>query len=113
MYIDRSSWNEYPFEGAFYSYSVDTNKPLDERVEEETLVLSTKCDIQEAQKSEASGVITATFNVYFPFDKEKGIEITRGMKFKGSAYGMEVNGTVVGIIPTQLGCCCYISDKDV
>lgn len=114
MYIDRSLMEEYPFNGVFYEYSVDYNKPLLEQEVNESIVLQTKCDIQESQKSDASGVITATFNVYFPFDKEKGVNIKRGMKFKGYAYGLEVNGTVVGVIPTQLnGCCCYISDKDV
>lgn len=114
MYIDRNLLEEYPFEGVFYEYDVDPSKPLDEQVEVEKLVLQTKCDIQEAQKSDASGVITSKFNVYFPFDKGIGINIKRGMMFKGTAYGLEVNGIVVGINPTQLGgCCCYISDKDV
>lgn len=114
MYIDRSILAEYPFSGAFYKYGVDDSLPLDEQEETETLVLETQCDIQETQKSFSSGNITASFNVYFPFDKEKGIEIKRGMKFRGSLYGLEVNGTVVGVFPTQMGgCVCYISDKYV
>lgn len=114
MIIDRTLFEEYPFEGAFYDYGVDESKPLDEQTEEEILILKTKCDIQESQKSDASGNITATFNVYFPFDKTKGIELKRGMTFKGSMYGLQVNGKIIGLFPTQSGgCACYIQDLDV
>lgn len=114
MLVDRNEIEEYPFDGAFYKYGIDESKPLDQQIEEPILVLSTKCDIQESQKSDASGNITASFNIYFPFDKEVGIPITRGMTFKGSIYGLEVNGEVIGVFPTQLGgCVCYIKDKDV
>lgn len=114
MYIDRNEIEEYPFDGAFYTYGVDDSKPLEEQVEEEILILATKCDIQESQKSDASGNITASFNVYFPFEKETGIAVTRGMTFKGNIYGLEVNGEVIGVFPTQMGgCTCYIKDKDV
>lgn len=114
MFIDRSLLEDYPFDGAFYKYGVDESLPLDQQEETEILVLETKCDIQESQKSEASGNITASFNVYFPFDKEKGVAVQRGMKFRGAIYGLEVNGTVIGVFPTQMGgCVCYISDKDV
>lgn len=114
MYIDRNEIEEYPFDGAFYTYGVDDSKPLDEQVEEEILILSTKCDIQESQKTDAGGNVSASFNVYFPFDKEKGINLKRGMRFKGSIYGLAINGEVIGVFPTQMGgCACYIKDKDV
>lgn len=114
MLIDRDLLEAYPFDGAFYEYGVDESKPLDEQVEEEILVLSTKCDIQESQKSDAYGNITASFNVYFPFDKEEGISVVRGMTFKGSIYGLVVNGKVLSVAPSQLGgCVCSIKDLDV
>lgn len=114
MLIDRNLLNEYPFDGAFYRYGVDESKPLDEQVEEEILVLETKCDIQSSSKSDASGNITAYFNVYFPFDKEVGIDITRGLRFKGDMYGLKVNGEVISVEPSQLGgCACYVKDLDV
>ena len=50
MIIDRDLIQEYPFNGSFYTYGIDMTKPLTERVEEEVLVLETKCDIQEAKK---------------------------------------------------------------
>ena len=114
MIIDRSQIEEYPFKGAFYTYGVDESKPLDEQVEEEILVLETECDIQQSQKSDSGGIITASFNVYFPFDKEKGVSVKRGMIFKGAAYGLEVNGKVVSVFPSQLGGVeCYVEDLDV
>ena len=114
MMLERDILEEYPFDGAFYTYGVDDSKPLEEQVEEEILVLSTKCDIQESQKSDANGNIIASFNIYFPFDKETGILIKRGMTFKGEIYGLAVNGKVISVAPSQLGgCVCSIKDLDV
>lgn len=114
MIVDRNILDEYPFEGAFYEYGVDESKPLDEQVEEEILILDTKCDIQYSSKSDANGVITAGFNVYFPFNKEVGVLIKRGMTFKGNAYGLVVNGRVISVSPSQLGGVeCFVEDLDV
>lgn len=114
MTIDREMLEEYPFRGAFYEYRIDKTKPLKEQREEEILLLETECDIQEVGKSKSGGVINASFNVYFPFDKEKGINIKRGNTFKGTMYGMEVNGKVIGVFPTQMGgCVVYLTDIDV
>lgn len=114
MYIDRNEIEEYPFSGRFITTIIDTSKPLDEQVEEEVVVLETDCDIQESTKS-LSGGITATYAVYFPFDKKSGIGgIKNGMRFEGDLYGLRVNGEVKGIFPTQMGgCVAYIVDKDV
>lgn len=114
MIIDRTPLDEYPFEGDFFDYGVDDNKPLDEQVEEEILVLHTKCDIQPAQKSDSGGNITNSFNVYFPFDiKNDKLKLKRGMKFRGNAYGLEVNGTLISAIPSQMcGVECYVKDLD-
>lgn len=114
MIVDRTLLQEYPFHGSIYRYGVDESKPLDEQVEEEMLVLDTMCDIQSAQKSDASGNITAYFNIYAPLDKEKGIAVKRGDKFKGSIYGLEVNGEVISVEPSQLGgVVFYVKDLDV
>lgn len=105
---------EYPFKGAFYRLEKDMSKPPSQQKLEEVLVLETECDIQEAQKSDSSGVFTSTYNVYFPFDKEKGVDIRKGMLFKGSFYGVEVEGEIFGIFPTQLGgCAVYLKDRKV
>lgn len=114
MIIDRNLLKEYPFDGAFYTYGVDKTKPLEEQIEEEILVMETKCDIQEAQKSDAYGVITSSYNVYFPFYKDGIVEIHKGMTFKGSVYGLQISGIVDGLIPSQLGgCACHLKDVEV
>ena len=43
----------------------------------------------------------------------KPVVIKRGMYFKGSIYGYEVNGQVIGVAPSMLGgCACQIKDLD-
>ena len=43
----------------------------------------------------------------------KPIAIKRGMYFRGSIYGYEVNGKVIGVAPSMLGgCACQIKDLD-
>lgn len=113
MYIDRHDIKEYPFFGKFVTFGIDDSKPLNEQVEEEIVVLETECDIQESSKTDNKGMITASFNVYFPFDKTKDFAVRRGMTFIGSMYGMEVNGNVIGVIPTQMGAVAYLADKDI
>lgn len=114
MMIDRTLIEEYPFDGEFYEMTVDASLPPSQQVETEVVLLSTKCDIQEAQKTENDGATSAKFNVYYPFDKTKGVNIRRGVSFRGSMYGVRVEGKVIGVFPTQLGGCgCYIGDMSV
>ena len=43
----------------------------------------------------------------------KPVAIKRGMYFRGSIYGYEVNGKVIGVVPSMLGgCACQIKDLD-
>ena len=43
----------------------------------------------------------------------KPVAIKRGMYFRGSIYGYEVNGKVIGVAPSMLGgCACQIKDLD-
>lgn len=43
----------------------------------------------------------------------KPVVIKRGMYFRGSIYGYEVNGKVIGVAPSMLGgCSCQIKDLD-
>lgn len=112
MIIDTHDIEEYPFKGVFYTWGVDESKPPIEQVEEEIVKLETVCDIQGAQK-EDSGVISNAYNVYFPFDKEKGININKGDFFRSNMYGFVINrAVVVDIVPTQLGgCAVYVKDN--
>lgn len=113
MYIERQSLQEYPFNGAFYTFGIDESKPLDEQVEEEILLFETKCDIQESTSTSNGGAISASFDVYFPFDKKVGVGLQRGDIFKGSFYGVKVEGIVQGLFPTQLGgCAVHLVDKN-
>lgn len=112
MIIDRELIEEYPFDGEFYEVSVvDASLPPSQREKREVVLLSTKCDIQEAQKSDKEGATHVRYNVYFPFDKDAGVTLKRGISFRGSMYGVNIDGKVVSIAPTQLGgCACYIED---
>ena len=113
MYIDRHEITEFPFVGRVYDSQIDYSKPLDEQKEEEVLVLEMPCDIQESGK-QLTSTITATYSVYFPFDKEIPLPIKRGMTFKSEMYGLVVNGEVKGVFPSQLGgCVIYVVDKDI
>lgn len=106
MVYDSSLIEEFPFMGTFYRRHIDMTKPLKERVVEEEILLETECDIQEATTSDNVGINTAIFNVYFPFDLEEGIvDLKRGDAFRGEMYGVEVNGEIDGIFPSQLGGC--------
>ena len=114
MVIDRDEIYEYPFHGTFYHTGIDMTKPYDEREEEEIIDLETACDIIEASAATKAEFIDATFTVFLPFDKEAGISIKRGLSFRGSIYGMDVNGQVLGVFPSQLsGCVVHIKDYNV
>lgn len=108
---DLSIPPEYPFEGYFYRREVNKSLPLNEREEREKVILRTKCDIHESERSTAEGFLVSYFKIYFPFDVKEGIKIKRGDSFRGNMYGLVVNGEVIGIYPSQLGGC-EVSLKD-
>lgn len=116
MYIDRNQITEYPFKGEFYikkDYRSSDGDIINVETAEET-ILKTRCDIQKASGQFQSGAITARFNVYFPFDKEEGVEIRRGYLFRSEIYGMPVSGIVDEVVPTQMGGCeCHLKEVDV
>lgn len=105
---------EYPFTGKIYRPYIDESLPLEERVETLELVLSTKCDIQQTSSNDGGNLIDASFKIFFPIDTSKKINIKRGYLFEGEMYGIEVNGEIIGIYPSQLGgCTIFIKDRDV
>ena len=105
---------EYPFVGEIYRTFIDDSKPLEEQVEEKVVVLKTKCDIQEASSYNRGNFINATYNIYMPFDTNKTVNFKRGDLFEANAYGMVVNGEIIGIYPSQLGgISLFIKDIDV
>lgn len=113
MYIERDYIQEYPFECRFYTTGVDENKPLDEQVEEEIEILSTKCDIHENSHSNGR-FLNAAYVVYIPFDRSnEKINLKIGYMFSSNMYGLEINGKVTGVFPSQLGgIAIYIQDSD-
>lgn len=112
MYIDRD-FEEFPYEGRFYEYRIRKNLPLDKREADEQMVLVTKCDIQESESSKSGGNLSQGYDVYFPLDASKDVYIKRGMKFRASKYGIDVNGVVDSVGASSLGVVCHIKDVDV
>lgn len=114
MYIEYDYIQEYPFDGRFYTTGVDESKPLDEQEEIEYEILQTKCDILESSHANGS-FLNSTFVIYLPFDKEtETVELKNGYMFSSNMYGLDVNGKIVGVFPSQLGGIkVYIQDLDV
>jgi hypothetical protein len=114
MYIEREYIQEYPFSGRFYTTGVDESKPLEEQVEEEIEILTTVCDIQENSHSNGR-FLSSDYVVYIPFKKRNDdIKIKLGYMFSSNMYGLEINGKVTGVFPSQLGgIAIYIQDLDV
>lgn len=113
-YIDYKLLHEYPFQCQFYRMTIDESLPLDQQKEEKVVVLETMCDITEASHIVSQNFIAAKWSVYFPFDKKnEEVVVRNGDMFTANMYGVEVNGKVVGVFPSQLGgVTVYIQDLD-
>lgn len=108
-----TSFRKYPYHGAFYRYAIDESKPLDEQVEEEILVYETDCNILRRSGLRQSNLVVADYNVRFPLEPNPGAQgtsdlykdcgVRRGYTFRGSFYGITVEGQVEMIEPSQLG----------
>lgn len=103
-YIDRDELQDYPFTGEFYKSTIDKTKPLTQQVEEEVIIASVVCDIQEDSNARVSTTARAVYDVYVPFDSDTDeVPVQRGHMFRGSQYGLLVAGKVIGVFPSQLG----------
>ena len=133
MRLKRKAITQYPFRGTFYT--VVTNKPeagdllgdgdllggedTDNPSEgettegnegntgasEETILLETECDIQQAAKLINSGTIMADYKVFFPCEIGAKLPIRFNTNFKCLDYAIPINGRVVGLEYSQLGGC--------
>lgn len=120
MYTDRNALIEYAYKGTFY-YDTDNKSDdgdlLSGGTQTEVIVLETDCDIQENTATFSSGTMSRGYNIYFPFDETTQTlpeSFAPGIFFRGSMYGMKVQGTVVGIYPTQMhGCKVEIKGTDI
>lgn len=128
MRLKRKAIAEYPFHGTFYT--VITNKPedgdllgngglldgdllggedtddsLNAGTLEETILLETECDIQQASKMFNGGTIMADYNVFFPLKKSSISPVKIGDMFRcpKESYGIGINGRVIGMEISQLG----------
>jgi hypothetical protein len=127
MYTDRNELKEYAFYGEFYKKSEEESEDgnlLDDGEEADIVILATECDIQETNKLFNSGVITMGYTIYFPNpttnsgneDSEEKIpdDLKPGIRFRGSVYGLDVDGMVIGVYPTQMhGCVAYVKGTDI
>ncbi len=112
-YIDRNEPKEYPYTGTFSRLVADTTKPLDERDDEPTVILTTECDIMESSHMRSGIFATADYAVFFPVPKSETVTIQRGDEFNADFNGVNVSGKVMGVFPSQLdGCTAYIQVVD-
>lgn len=123
MDVDRELMEEYPFEGSFYEVrTINEDAELIDQEEEEVLVLTTKCDIQQASLLGNAGFKIGTYDIFFPLnkkeeytsdsDKYEDIPVKRGMIFRGTMYGYLVDGVVNGVGASILGGC-VVQIKDL
>lgn len=128
MRFKRKAIAEYPFHGTFYT--VITKKPEDgdllgngglldgdllggedtagspnTETSEETILLETECDIQQASKMFNGSTIMADYNVFFPLKKGSVSPVKIGDMFRcpEESYGIGINGRVTGMEICQLG----------
>lgn len=95
--------------------SEDTDSPSDDETtevneedtetSEETILLETECDIQQAAKLINSGTIMADYKVFFPCKIGAKLPIRFNTNFKCEDYAIPINGRVVGLEYSQLGGC--------
>lgn len=121
--VDRDLMEEYPFSGSFYDVrTVNADAELIDQEEREVLVLTTKCDIQQASLLGNAGFKIGSYDIYFPLkekeeytsdaDKYEDIPVKRGMIFRGHMYGYGVDGVVNGVGASILGGC-VVQIKDL
>lgn len=126
MYFSRKAITEYKFHGTFYTVKtikpedgdflgdgnllddMDINSSTDAKTTEtpeETILLETECDIEQAAKLINSGTIMADYKVFFPCEVGAKLPIRFNTNFKCEDYAIPINGRVVGLQYSQLGGC--------
>ena len=128
MRLKRKAIAEYPFHGIFYTVITkkpedgdllgngglldgdllggeDTDDSLNAGTLEETILLETECDIQQASKMFNGGTIMADYDVFFPLKKGSVSPVKIGDMFRcpKESYGIGINGRVIGMEISQLG----------
>lgn len=111
-----SDFKEYPYSGAFYTFGVDEDLPLDERVPQEILVeVVEHCDIQIITSRHQGNFLGAGYKIYYPLEpnpewdgvnaseKWMPIKVRRGMTFRGGGPLYPTEGTVELVRFSQMG----------
>lgn len=113
MYSDINSIVPFKYPCVFYTIGVDESKPLDQQVEEKIVVLESMCDIQESAHMMGK-FISSTYVAFVKNNENEENIIRNGLYFECNVDGLEVNGKVSGVFPSQLGGIkVYIQDLDV
>lgn len=115
MIIDRNKILEFPYDGVFYRVGVDDSLPPSQQVEQDVILLETKCNVQEAG-SNIGDFINASYKVFFSYNQGIGgvFPFKQDDLFRCNVFGLNVSGKVIGIFPSQLGkAYVYIKDLDV
>lgn len=128
MRLKRKAITEYPFHGTFYTVITkkqedgdllgngglldgdllggeDTAGSINTETSEETILLETECDIQQAAKLINSGTIMADYKVFFPCEVGEKLPIRFNTNFKCEDYAIPIQGRVIGLEYSQLGGC--------
>lgn len=116
MYYSKSNIKQFPYDCVFYRIGIDISLPPSQQVEEEIVLLETKCNIQEAGSNLSGNFINASYKIYFPYNNNADADFPfkKNDMFKANANGLDVCGKVIGIFPSQLGkAYVYIKDFDV
>lgn len=113
--IEDILFEEYPYEGVFYTVETDYDAPLDEREPKEVLVQEVCCDIQRQGARHSGSFLGAGYTVYFPLeenpnwdgiriaDKYLPIKVKRGMMFRGGDSIYPIVGEIEFVRFSQLG----------
>lgn len=103
-YIDRDELQDFPFAGTFFRSTSDPTLPPSQQVETEVIVANVSCDVQEESNFRATASAKSVYGVYVPFDSDSGtIPVKAGDMFRGSTYGLNIYGKVIGVFASQIG----------
>lgn len=104
-YIDKNELQLAPYDGEFYTSTIDKTKPANERTTVETVIATVKCDIQQDSHARYGSNIHAVYRIDVPFSPWNGdtVPVQRGHIFRGEQDGLPVIGRVIGVFSSQLG----------
>ena len=91
----------------FHDDEIDPDAVVEDTINgrlNENILLEVECDILQAAKMFNNGTIVGDYDVYFPTKKGEKLPIRLGVMFRCDDFPIAMNGMVVGLDPTQMGC---------